>query len=103
MLLYTQMRREGRRVRTQAIEGDVVGLLLDLDTRGPGPELTVYLNGEMCGLLRGPAPKSANALLGPVRWAIDVGYNGRCRVDGPLEPLLSKESGKNLLDQGCKS
>ena len=65
----------------------VQGLLLDCDAA----TLTVWVNGERKGVMARPgmtAPggRSVARLEGPLRWAVDLGYEASVAIAGPLPP-----------------
>ena len=67
--------------------GDVVGLLLDLEQR----TLLVYLNGARCGVMVVPEMgdmdgKQVATLVGPLRWAVDMGDGAKVRIERKPPP-----------------
>eukprot|EP01052_Picozoa_sp_SAG31_P049719 SAG31_NODE_11019_length_1073_cov_1.766940_2_plen_138_part_01 len=63
-------------------QGDVVGLLLDIEQR----TLSVYLNGARRGVMVAPGMKNYRGeavapLVGPLVWAVDVGYGAVVRLE----------------------
>ena len=72
---------EGMPQEYEIKQGDVVGLLLDLEQR----TLSVYLNGARRGVMVAPGMKNEEGealatLAGPLRWAVDVGYGASVRI-----------------------
>jgi hypothetical protein len=68
---------QGMPQRDEIRQGDVVGLLLDLGQR----TLSLYLNGARRGVMVAPGMKNVRggavaSLAGPLRWVVDVGYDG---------------------------
>eukprot|EP01043_Picozoa_sp_COSAG02_P059921 COSAG02_NODE_7726_length_2873_cov_8.636945_3_plen_104_part_00 len=66
----------------RVVEGDVVGLMLDLEQQ----TLSVYLNGTRCGVMVSRQTKTSNGTaitpLGcPLRWAVDVGDGAAVRIE----------------------
>ena len=60
-------------------QGDAIGLKLDLD-KGT---LEIYLNGVYLGVAVKPGMEGVAPLVGPLRWAVDVGAGQSVRIDGP--------------------
>jgi hypothetical protein len=63
-------------------EGDIVGLLLDLESQ----TIRVYLNGRRHGLMVSPGMQNCRggavaSLVGPLRWAADVGDGASVRIE----------------------
>jgi hypothetical protein len=68
-------------------QGDVVGLLLDIGQR----TLSVYLNGARRGVMVAPGMKDVHGeavapLVGPLRWAVDVGSGASVRIERKPPP-----------------
>ena len=64
------------------------GLLLDCDAA----TLTVWVNGERKGVMARPSMtdyggQPVGRLEGPLRWAVDLGYDASVVIAGPLPPL----------------
>ena len=63
------------------------GLLLDLDEA----TLTVWVNGERKGVMVRPGMTNmygqpVGRLEGPLRWAVDLGYEASVAIAGPSPP-----------------
>ena len=79
---------KGQPGRDSLREGDVVGLLLDLDQR----TLSVYINGSPCGAMVAPGMRDWRGevvadLASPLWWAVDVGDGASVRIEHKLPPL----------------
>ena len=74
-------------------EGDTVGMLVDLDVG----TLAVYKNGERLGVMVRPGMSvqewnsggSVPALVGPVRWAVDLWNSASVRVERKDAPTVT--------------
>ena len=63
------------------------GLLLDVDAA----TLMLWVNGERKGVMARPGMTERNGqpvprLEGPLRWAVDLGYDASVAIAGPLPP-----------------
>ena len=72
---------QGWRKKKGVRQGDVVGLLLDIEAG----TLAVYVNGERCRSLM------ATGLEGPLRWAVAVAEGTQLSVEAKLPPDLGEE------------
>jgi hypothetical protein len=75
-------------------DGDIVGLLLDIDEGS----LAVYLNGKRCGLMMQRGGRFKNRSLGipaelqsPMRWAVDVGYEASIHIESKPPPVVTDD------------
>ena len=86
--IHSEWTGHPRRVKA----GDIVGLLLDLESQ----TIRVYLNGRRHGLMVSPGMQNhrggaVESLVGPLRWAADVGDGASVRIERKPLPRAASQ------------